>query len=94
VFSLYTIHFAGKNSEAAMGREHYFFQVKGYTGDYTSIFRGFFINFARTNSAAAMGRATCFYEIFWPVSWPLIFQGRMYFYYILPPPPKKKNLTW
>ncbi len=41
-FSLYTIHFAGKNSEAAMGtlgRDHYSFslgvRVKGYTGAHT-----------------------------------------------------------
>jgi hypothetical protein len=53
------------------------------------IFRGVFIIFAGMNSEAAMGRAACFYETFWPVSRPLIFQGRKYFYYILPP----KNLT-
>jgi hypothetical protein len=28
-FSLYAIHFTGKNSEAAMGREHYFFSLHG-----------------------------------------------------------------
>ncbi len=60
-FSLYTINFAGKNSKAAMGREHYFFRlggpVKGYTGAHTWIFRDVFINFAGTSSEAAMGRA-------------------------------------
>jgi hypothetical protein len=88
-FSLYTIHFAGKNSEAAMGRKHYFFSlgvpVKGYTGAHTWIFRGVFINFARTNSEAAMGRAACFYEIFWSVSRPLISKAASIFTIYCPP---------
>jgi hypothetical protein len=93
-FSGITIHFAGKNSETAMGRDYFFrlgVPVKGYTGAYIRFFGVFslFI-FAGMNSEASMGRAACFYETFWPVSRPLIFQGRKYFYFILPP----KNLTW
>ncbi len=59
--------------------------IEAFIGGLDWIFRGVLINFAGTNSEAAMGRAACFYEIFWLVSRPLIFQGRKYFYYILPP---------
>ncbi len=42
-----TIHFAGKNSETAMGKEHYFFRigvpVKGYTGAYIGFFAEFLL---------------------------------------------------
>jgi hypothetical protein len=45
LFSGNTIHFAGKNSVTAMGREHYFFRlgvpVKGYTGAYIGFFAVF-----------------------------------------------------
>jgi hypothetical protein len=65
-----------------MGREHYFFSlgvpVKGYTGAHTWIFRGVFINFAGTKSESAMGKAACFYEIFWPVSRPLISKPQVF----------------
>ncbi len=47
-------------------------------------FSQFYWHFCLKNQAA------CFQEIFWTVSWPLIFLGRKYFYYILP----RKNLTW
>jgi hypothetical protein len=45
IFSGNTIHFAGKNSETAMGREHYFFRlgvsVKGHTEAYIGFFSVF-----------------------------------------------------
>jgi hypothetical protein len=70
-----------------MGREHYFFSlgvsVKGYTGAHTWIFRGVFINFARTKSESAMGRAACFYEIFLPVSRPLISKPQVFLVLLL-----------